>query len=41
MILIDGIGSYKLKHYCPIFIETIKIINNPFKKNRHFIVKLG
>ena len=24
MILIDGVGSYKLKHYCPIFLETIQ-----------------
>lgn len=24
MILIDGVGSYKLKHYCPKFIEAIK-----------------
>ena len=23
MIAIDGVGSYKLKHYCPKFIETI------------------
>ncbi|PTI92770.1 DNA helicase RecQ [Staphylococcus simulans] len=23
MIAIDGVGSYKLKHYCPQFIETI------------------
>lgn len=23
MILIDGVGSYKLKHYCPKFIEAI------------------
>lgn len=29
MILIDGIGSYKLKHYCPIFIETIKNYKQP------------
>ncbi|WP_414051496.1 DNA helicase RecQ [Macrococcus animalis] len=24
MILIEGVGSYKLKHYCPDFIEAIK-----------------
>ncbi|MBM6013349.1 HRDC domain-containing protein, partial [Staphylococcus epidermidis] len=24
MIAIDGVGSYKLKHYCPKFIETIQ-----------------
>ena len=24
MILIDGVGSYKLKHYCPVFLETIQ-----------------
>lgn len=24
MILIEGVGSYKLKHYCPEFIEAIK-----------------
>ncbi|MCY1037393.1 DNA helicase RecQ [Staphylococcus nepalensis] len=24
MILIDGVGSYKLKHYCPIFLDTIQ-----------------
>jgi ATP-dependent DNA helicase RecQ len=24
MILIDGVGSYKLKHYCPMFLETIQ-----------------
>ncbi|MBW0765124.1 MULTISPECIES: DNA helicase RecQ [Mammaliicoccus] len=29
MILIDGIGSYKLKHYCPIFIDTIKNYKQP------------
>ncbi|WP_323703077.1 DNA helicase RecQ [Mammaliicoccus sp. Dog046] len=29
MILIDGIGSYKLKHYCPIFIDTIKSYKQP------------
>jgi len=29
MIMIDGIGSYKLKHYCPIFIDTIKKYKQP------------
>lgn len=29
MITIDGIGSYKLKHYCPIFIDTIKKYKQP------------
>lgn len=29
MVLIDGIGSYKLKHYCPIFIDTIKTYKQP------------
>lgn len=24
MISIDGVGSYKLKHYCPMFLETIQ-----------------
>ena len=24
MITIDGVGSYKLKHYCPYFLETIQ-----------------
>ena len=24
MILIDGVGSYKLKHYCPMFLEKIQ-----------------
>ena len=24
MIAIDGVGSYKLKHYCPKFLETIQ-----------------
>ena len=24
MIAIDGVGSYKLKHYCPAFLETIQ-----------------
>ncbi|WP_392450018.1 DNA helicase RecQ [Staphylococcus massiliensis] len=24
MIVIDGVGSYKLKHYCPKFLETIQ-----------------
>ena len=24
MINIDGVGSYKLKHYCPAFLETIQ-----------------
>ena len=23
MISIDGVGSYKLKHYCPKFLEII------------------
>lgn len=31
MIQIDGVGSYKLKHYCPVFIDCIKdyIVNRP------------
>ncbi|MGT2341404.1 HRDC domain-containing protein [Staphylococcus aureus] len=24
MINIDGVGGYKLKHYCPAFLETIQ-----------------
>jgi len=24
MILIEGVGSYKLKHYCPMFLEKIQ-----------------
>ncbi|MBU5904551.1 HRDC domain-containing protein, partial [Vibrio cholerae O1] len=24
MINIDGVGSYKLKHYCQAFLETIQ-----------------
>ncbi|WP_240790502.1 hypothetical protein [Staphylococcus pseudintermedius] len=26
MIQIDGVGSYKLKHYCPEFLEAIQNI---------------
>lgn len=31
MIQIEGVGSYKLKHYCPKFIECIKeyVVNRP------------